>query len=103
MKWFKRTILAWVYHFLWLLCLMVESVSAYSHWNRRSRLMAELLSTQYGDWVRLGAAIATLSFPVLVCILVVRLRNWRWSRVGEVVLALIVIPLFLYNLSFVRS
>lgn len=99
----KRTLLEWLYHSLWLLCLLVESVSAYSHWNRRSRLVAELLSAPHGDWVRLAGIVATLSLPVLVCILIARMRNLKWARAWEVALALIVIPMFLYNVSFIRS
>jgi len=99
----KRGLLEWLYHSLWLLCLLVESVSAYSHWNRRSGLAAELLSAPYGDWVRLAGVVATLSLPVLTCILIARIRNFKWVRAWEVALALIVIPMFLYNLSFGRS
>jgi len=99
----RRNILEVLYYFLWTLCLVVESVSAYSHWHPEARLMAELLSTEYAGWVRLAAATATLSLPVLVCVLVARIRSFTWARVWEVALALIVVPLFLYNLSFVRS
>jgi len=99
----QRSILEGLYHFLWLLCLLVESVSAYSHWHPEARLMAGILSTAHGDWVRLAAAIATLSLPVLVCVLVARIRSFRWAKGWEIALALIVIPLFLYNVSFIRS
>ena len=99
----KRILMQCLYHSLWLLCLLVESVSAYSHWNRSSKLTGRLLSSQYGDLALLVGVVATLSLPVLVCILVVRVRNWKWARAWEVALAFVVIPLFLYNLSFVRS
>lgn len=65
--------------------------------------MFELLSGQYADWVRLASAVAMLSLPALLCVLVVRLRDWKWMRLPEILIAVVVVSLFLYNLSFIRS
>lgn len=60
------------YHAAWVLCGVFESVAAYSHWYPEVRLMAGLLSGQYAGLVRFCAAFATLSAPVLMCILLLR-------------------------------
>jgi len=65
--------------------------------------MPQLLSGPYGDWVRLAVAVSFLSLPVLLCVLVARLRHWKWTRLLEVFLAIVVVSLFLYNMSFISS
>jgi len=91
------------YFCLCALCALVELLSAYSHWNRGLKLMPQLLLGPYGDWVRLAVVVSFLSLPVLLCVLVARLRHWKRTRLLEVFLAIVVVTLFLYNMSFIRS
>lgn len=99
----KYNLIHLAYFCLWALCALVELLSAYFHWNKGLRLMPLLLLGPYGHWVRLAVVVSFLSLPVLLCVPVARLRHWKPTRLLEVFLAIVVVTLFLYNMSFIRS